>query len=64
MKTRLALLMLILWGLIWGVAGMLLATPITAVLKMVLERFDTTRPLAEMLAGRFGGQPTNALPVR
>ncbi len=46
------LLSLILWGMLWGVVGMLLATPITAVLKMLLERFEGARPLAELLAGR------------
>ncbi|HEX9729273.1 MAG TPA: AI-2E family transporter [Gemmatimonadales bacterium] len=47
------LLALVFWGLLWGVAGMLLATPITAVLRIVMLRFETTRPLAELLAGRF-----------
>ena len=46
------LLALMFWGLIWGMVGMLLATPITAVLKVVLERFETTRPVAALLAGR------------
>jgi len=48
------LLTLIFWGLIWGLVGMLLATPMTAVLKIVLQQFDTTRPVAEILAGRIG----------
>jgi AI-2 transport protein TqsA len=47
------LLTLIFWGLVWGPVGMLLAAPITAVLKIILERFDTTRPVAELLAGRL-----------
>ncbi len=47
------LLALVFWGLLWGVVGMLLATPITAVLRIVLARFQTTRPLAELMAGRF-----------
>lgn len=46
------LLMLIFWGMLWGVAGMLLATPITAVMKILFEKLETTRPLAELLAGR------------
>ena len=48
------LLSLMLWGMLWGVVGMFLATPMTAVLKMLLEKFDDTRPLAELLAGRIG----------
>jgi AI-2 transport protein TqsA len=41
------------WGMIWGIVGMFLATPITAALKILLERFSYTRPVAELLAGRF-----------
>ncbi len=47
------LLSLMLWGMIWGIIGMILATPMTAVMKILFERFDRTRPIAEMLAGRF-----------
>ena len=47
------LLFLIFWGLVWGVAGMLLAVPMTAILKIVLSRFQITHKLSELLAGRF-----------
>jgi AI-2 transport protein TqsA len=47
------LLALCFWGFVWGAVGMLLATPITAVGKIVLERFQTTKPAAELLAGRL-----------
>ena len=47
------LMALIFWGMLWGVPGMLLATPITAVLKILLDRLELTRPLGELLAGRF-----------
>lgn len=47
------LLALIFWGLLWGVVGMLLAAPMTAILRIVLERIETTRPVAELLAGRL-----------
>jgi AI-2 transport protein TqsA len=49
------LLALVFWGLIWGIVGMLLAAPMTAVLRIVLARFTTTRSVAELLAGRFPG---------
>jgi AI-2 transport protein TqsA len=45
---------LIFWGMIWGVVGMLLAAPIAAILKLLLERLELTRPLANLLAGRLG----------
>jgi AI-2 transport protein TqsA len=47
------LLALMLWGSLWGIVGMLLATPITAVMKMMMERLETTRPVARLMAGHF-----------
>jgi AI-2 transport protein TqsA len=47
------LMALIFWGMLWGIVGMLLATPITAVMKILLERFEGSRMLAELLAGRL-----------
>ncbi len=47
------LLALIFFGAIWGIIGMLLATPITAVLKILLEKFEYTRSVANLLAGRM-----------
>ncbi len=47
------LLSLIFWSMIWGVAGAFLATPMTAVLRIVLEKIPATRPLANILAGRL-----------
>ncbi len=47
------LLALMIWGMLWGVVGMLLATPITAVMKILLERGERTRPIADLFAGRM-----------
>lgn len=44
-------LALIFWGLLWGVIGVLLAAPITAIIKISFEKFDTTKPLARLLDG-------------
>jgi AI-2 transport protein TqsA len=49
------LLALVLWGTIWGIVGMLLATPITAAMKILFERLELTAPLAHLLAGRLDG---------
>jgi AI-2 transport protein TqsA len=49
------LLALAFWGLLWGIVGMVLAVPIVAEMRIVLGRFGTTRPLAELLAGRLPG---------
>jgi len=47
------LMSLIFFGMIWGIVGAFLAVPITAVLKIVLEKVPATRPVAEVLAGRL-----------
>lgn len=58
------LMALVFWGLLWGVVGMLLAAPMTAVLRIVLGRLELTRPVAELLAGRLPPNlPTGQYPV-
>ncbi|AWT58903.1 MAG: Putative transport protein YhhT [Candidatus Moanabacter tarae] len=44
---------LIFFGLIWGIVGMFLATPIAAITKILLEKVEITRPIANLLAGRI-----------
>ncbi|MCK5820882.1 MAG: AI-2E family transporter [Bacteroidales bacterium] len=43
-------LTLALWGLIWGVTGMLLSVPITVILIIILSEFPDSRPLAVLLS--------------
>ena len=38
------------WGSIWGLTGMLLAVPLTVMLKIVFEHMDATRPLAKLVS--------------
>ena len=45
------ILALIFWGLLWGVIGVLLAAPITAIIKISFDQFETTKPIARLLAG-------------
>ncbi len=47
------LLSLIFFGAIWGIVGMFLATPIIVCIKIFLDKIDYTRPMADMMAGRF-----------
>ena len=44
---------LIFWALVWGVMGALLAVPLTAIIKMILEQHETTQPLARFLGGGY-----------
>ena len=45
------LLGLIFFGMIWGLIGMFLATPIVALIKIILERIELTKPVGKLLSG-------------
>jgi AI-2 transport protein TqsA len=45
------LVALAFWGLCWGVVGMVLAVPLTVMVKIVFENVALTRPLARLMAG-------------
>ena len=47
------ILSLIFWGLIWGFIGVLLAAPLTAIIKITFERFKTTKQIARLLEGKI-----------
>ena len=47
------ILSLIFWGMIWGIIGVLLAAPITAIIKITFERFETTKQIARLLEGKI-----------
>jgi AI-2 transport protein TqsA len=44
------LVSLSLWTSLWGIAGSILAIPLTSILVIVMSHFDATRPLAILLA--------------
>lgn len=46
----LILFALAFWGSLWGLTGMLLAVPLTVMLKIVAEHLDATKPLAKLVA--------------
>jgi len=43
------LLSLLFWGWLWGIPGMLLSVPMTAAIKIGLEQFEKTKPIAIIL---------------
>ena len=47
------ILSLIFWGMIWGFIGVLLAAPLTAIIKITFERFKTTMQIARLLEGKI-----------
>jgi AI-2 transport protein TqsA len=44
------LIALAFWGLCWGAVGMVLAVPLTVMLRVMWEYFALTRPLARLMA--------------
>jgi predicted PurR-regulated permease PerM len=50
------ILTLMLWGMMWGIPGMLLSVPITVILIIIMSEFDATRPIAILLSrdGKLG----------
>ncbi len=44
------LIMLMLWGYIWGIPGLIMTIPITVFLKIVLEQFPKTRIISDLLS--------------
>jgi predicted PurR-regulated permease PerM len=48
----LILVMLIFWGWLWGIWGMILAVPITSTLKIICENVEQLRPLAILMSGK------------
>ena len=47
------LMALSFWGMLWGVAGMFLAAPLAAVIRITFLQFDTLRPVGEIMAGKL-----------
>lgn len=47
------MLTLVLFGLLWGIPGMFLATPLTAIFKIVMDQHEYTKPIARVLEGNL-----------
>ncbi|TLX73643.1 AI-2E family transporter [Labilibacter sediminis] len=45
------LIMLMLWGFLWGVPGLILSIPITVFVKIILEQFPKARVVASLMSG-------------
>ncbi|MDB9782269.1 AI-2E family transporter [Winogradskyella sp.] len=46
------LVMLMFWGFLWGIPGLIMAIPITVFLKIILEQFPSTKLIASLLSGK------------
>ena len=50
LSPLLILLSLAFWGYLWGIPGMLLAVPLTVVIKIVLDHIPETRPIGTLMS--------------
>jgi len=44
------LVMLMFWGYLWGVPGLIMSIPITVFIKIILEQYSSTKVLAELMS--------------
>ncbi|MFK5981372.1 MAG: AI-2E family transporter [Flavobacteriaceae bacterium] len=44
------LVMLMLWGFIWGIPGLIMSIPITVFVKIILEQYPKTKTIAKLMA--------------
>jgi len=51
LSPLLILVSLIFWGWLWGMWGMVLAVPMMAAIKIVLENLEPMRPFAKLMSG-------------
>jgi predicted PurR-regulated permease PerM len=49
-NTIVVLVMLMFWGFLWGIPGLVLSVPITVILKTILEQFPNTKLIAKILS--------------
>lgn len=45
------LVMLMFWGFLWGIPGLIMAIPITVFIKIILDQFPSTKRIASLLSG-------------
>jgi len=59
LSPLLVIVSLIFWGWLWGIAGMILAVPLTATLKIFFENIESLHPIA-VLMGSVNGRTTES----
>jgi AI-2 transport protein TqsA len=44
---------LIFWGWMWGIVGMLLSVPVMSMIKIILGKFESTKPIAILMSNEI-----------
>lgn len=57
LSPLLVLVSLMFWGWLWGIWGMVLAVPVTSMIKIICENVDALRPLAALMSGTIQPKP-------
>lgn len=55
-----AIIALIVWGWLWGIVGLILAIPVTAMLKVIFDSFPETRNFGYLLGNELYKSPVHA----
>ncbi len=51
-----SILSLLIWGSIWGIAGLVIAIPLMAIFKIIMEQVDVLRPISMLLGTEIGNK--------
>lgn len=54
LSPMLILFSLIFWGYLWGIVGMFLAVPIMSMIKIILSKFEGTKPISLIMSNEIG----------
>jgi AI-2 transport protein TqsA len=55
----LLLLSLIFWGYLWGLIGMILSVPIMSMIKIILGKFESTKPISILMSYNVTGSKSS-----
>ncbi len=53
LSPALVLFALFFWGWLWGIPGMFLSVPLTAVIKIICENIESLKPLSQLMGGNI-----------